>query len=294
MAHLYASNLPPIYRYSVPTRLSEICAWIDARTKSLTWSEKAMLFVSPIAWREEVCVQAAERMIQLHQDYFKVPIEGVIRPFGFMDALELVERAMERSKRKDLIPRFGGGSGEIRVDVLATLESFHKVLVSYMWMHFRRPITYHENEKVEGLKLRVELALDWGLQQLGKRKLQSVSGINSTTNANANISPSVVEHEGNSRLKVEQPPKRVPIHRTNQSESSHSHSPILDSVMDSSTHRFKVEQKPKPKPKISYSSETPRPTRNFSPTPDLTSLLKKYVDSPVLKVGGNSNGIGKR
>jgi hypothetical protein len=56
----------------------------------------------------------------------------------------------------------------ILAEHLDELESLHKVLVLYMWMHFRNSVVYPDREITEQLKLRVEVALDWGLQEVGK------------------------------------------------------------------------------------------------------------------------------
>jgi ATP-dependent RNA helicase SUPV3L1/SUV3 len=52
--------------------------------------------------------------------------------------------------------------------ILEKLEMFHKVLVFYLWMSFRNPVSYNCFNEVSDLKTRVEMALDWTLEGVSK------------------------------------------------------------------------------------------------------------------------------
>jgi ATP-dependent RNA helicase SUPV3L1/SUV3 len=48
--------------------------------------------------------------------------------------------------------------------VLSTLKSFHKTAVMYIWLSYRMPVVYAQQEVVVGVKRRVEGALEWCLE----------------------------------------------------------------------------------------------------------------------------------
>jgi len=56
----------------------------------------------------------------------------------------------------------------IRQELLEQLEALHKILVMYMWSHFKNNVVYPDRDIAESLKSRVEVALDWGLREFGR------------------------------------------------------------------------------------------------------------------------------
>ena len=56
----------------------------------------------------------------------------------------------------------------IRQELLEQLEALHKILVMYMWSHFKNSVVYPDRDIAESLKSRVEVALDWGLREVGR------------------------------------------------------------------------------------------------------------------------------
>lgn len=49
---------------------------------------------------------------------------------------------------------------------LSTLESLHRSLSLYLWLSFRFPLSFCYRFKVEALKKRTELAIEWGLEDM--------------------------------------------------------------------------------------------------------------------------------
>lgn len=48
--------------------------------------------------------------------------------------------------------------------VLSLLESFHKMVVMYIWLSYWMPVVYAQQEEEVGVKKRVEGALEWCLE----------------------------------------------------------------------------------------------------------------------------------
>ncbi|KAF7777881.1 hypothetical protein Agabi119p4_3953 [Agaricus bisporus var. burnettii] len=65
---------------------------------------------------------------------------------------------------------------EITHSTLSVLESFHKILVFYMWMLFRNSVVFSDQETTEELKRRVEVVLDWSLQVIGQSDQDKTDG----------------------------------------------------------------------------------------------------------------------
>ncbi|KXN91935.1 ATP-dependent RNA helicase SUV3, mitochondrial [Leucoagaricus sp. SymC.cos] len=202
MAHIY-TTLPhsPIYQYTHSNTLVEISHWIEEKARDvLTWDEKLLLLVCPAGWRDPMCVQAVEEMVKMQRDEMCVDLKRLISVFGLDKALEKVEGMINRVKEAEAeaeaaVHVEGAREGEsadvttttvaktgppkpshlkrseIRPQQLEQLESFHKILVLYVWMHFRNTIVYPDREPCEQIKNRVEVALDWGLQEIGKGAL---------------------------------------------------------------------------------------------------------------------------
>lgn len=299
MAHVYASILPKAYRYAIPGRVAEICEWIDEKSKGmLTWAEKQMLMSSPVAWRDEMVVRVAEEMVRLQRDEMCVSVEAVVKPFGFMDALMRVEWQMERAKaiaaageaRNARWPK--ARVGEMKIEVLDTLETFHKVLVLYMWMHFRNNVVYPEREAAEDLKHRVEIVLDWGLQQLGKKDVAK-RWQQTWSSAKREVAEGGMEGEAEGRAGHRRHPEASGHH-----PPSFAANPSPTQLPQDGTHISQVPpslrlppisgfpQRPQ-KPKIDYirsPNEGARAARQWDQPPDLSTLLKQYVSSPSLKV----------
>ena len=232
MAHVY-TTLPPssVYKHCYRAQLSEVCTWVETQSQGqFTWEDKLKLMFTPIPWRDEMGLRAAEEMAALQREEMCVLIEkmkavvGNGKKKGLLGALEAMElkisevekmRGRERERegkegemRKDfpqnylspflpLLESRPSPSSEsrpspssenppspspsssldfsaqpstthIRQELLEQLEALHKILVMYMWSHFKNSVVYPDRDIAESLKSRVEVALDWGLREVGR------------------------------------------------------------------------------------------------------------------------------
>ncbi|KAF9442553.1 hypothetical protein P691DRAFT_779350 [Macrolepiota fuliginosa MF-IS2] len=299
MAHIYASSLPSrVYRYVVPSKVADICAWVDEKGKGqLTWAEKQMLVVSPVAWKDEQVLGAAEEMVKMQRDEMCVRVERVVEKLGCLDALMWVERGMEKLERANASAGEKGEGKmvvEVKEGILESLESFHKVLVLYMWMHYRNTVVYPEREEAEKLKLRVEVALEWALRQLGRRDVAREW---------------VEEQRAQSKTSKKRAPvwsdsrKRIDLDVDAEEEFAQEVSLVLGRVNrlsprpnSSPQTRRDAEHASAPtreKQKIGYSTSGGDRAVRWEQPPDLSTLLKRYVDAPSLKVGDGGSRVRK-
>jgi len=157
-AHTYISMLPPIYRYTsiLTSHYLPRCNFIDGRGAGLTIEDRLLFTLVPMAWRDDLALEITGTMLRMHSENMSVDLMQVLAPTTVMETLERVEDKMNSNY----------GKPKATVDELARLESFHKVLVTYVWMTFRQPLVYHQYTEAVGLKNRLEKALDWALQSL--------------------------------------------------------------------------------------------------------------------------------
>ncbi|KAF5386983.1 hypothetical protein D9615_002048 [Tricholomella constricta] len=160
-AHQYISRLPPILRFSEmgEERLREMCDFVDSRGAGLPVADRLTLVQAPIPWRDATCLEIISRFVKMLRDDMNVDLVKTLHETDFMVNLELIENKMN-----------GNARSRTSSEMLASLESFHKALVVYVWMSFRQPVAWNQHTEVAELKDRVEKALEWTLQALTKNQ----------------------------------------------------------------------------------------------------------------------------
>ncbi|KAL9714636.1 RNA helicase [Leucoagaricus gongylophorus] len=394
MAHVYTA-LPPssVYKHCHKARLSEICTWIEAQSKGeFTWQDKLRFMFIPIPWRDRVGVQAAEEMAALQRDKMCVVIENMKTVVGgggkrgLISALEKMEQKIqdiERGRKKEgegeetgvlenislslptLSPLRLGAirplATSIDPELLEQLEALHKILVMYMWSHFKNNVVYPGRDVAENLKNRVEVALDWGLREFGRDGAFMKKGERLTLEGvdgwSTNVEKKRVEQEKKEEQEQEKKKKNIKVKKekrvkkkgkggesekgTDRHYTSEDYEGGFRSFENYNSPRLSssyYENMPiktplelgKMGPPISNVSSTsspfyPPPTagstarssavtsailsmRNggggvnsgnsvssaagWKQAPDLTALLKMYVDNPSLRVDGSGSGRG--
>jgi len=84
-----------------------------------------------------------------------------VRKLSFLEMLERAEEAMHSPDKRTA----DGRRFEVAKQ-LQGLETFHKILVVYIWLSFRNPVSYPSHQEATELKERLERVLHWCLQEL--------------------------------------------------------------------------------------------------------------------------------
>lgn len=153
------------YQISSSNHIQEMSEFIDTRAGDLTLTDKSQLMMSPISWRDTGFVDVVATMYRQHRNEMSVNL----RECGgdIYAQLEDVELQMQKSKQ----PRSGQ-------NILVGLETLHKIVVFYMWMHLRTPVAWPDHELATSLKRRTEAALDWAIQGLStSSRLRATSNL---------------------------------------------------------------------------------------------------------------------
>ena len=155
----YVSRLDWPYRFEIGRAASEMCEFVDTRAGSLTLEDKTLLMVGPVPWRDQMVVEVVAQFYVQYRMQMRVNLIECLRG-TLLGHLEDVEKEMKR------------GPPRSSQQMLNGLESLHKALVLYMWMHMRSPVAWCDHVEVSDLKARTERALDWSLQGISWRRKQ--------------------------------------------------------------------------------------------------------------------------
>ena len=201
-AHAYIGRLPRFVRYTYDAQVDQACECVDLyggggagvegadarETKEgMTVRERLKHLSAPVGWRDEVMIGVMARFLGMYKDRQEVDYWEAIRDLGFMDCLEGVEDAMrgdgrgdvgmppiqERNRKKKKQSEYKKSKTKPTNEVLSTLESFHKTAVMYIWLSYRMPVVYAQQQEVVRVKKRVEGALEWCLEGMTTAKEKS-------------------------------------------------------------------------------------------------------------------------
>jgi ATP-dependent RNA helicase SUPV3L1/SUV3 len=156
-AHSYIGRIPTFMRYA--TRSSQdVFDYVDRYWTNMNVADRLLLLYAPIPWRDQSTTAIIVCFLNMHGTSMSVDFMEGIKDTGYLQTMLQVEADM------------GKKPPHSDIDTLMCLESFHKVIVFYIWMSFRSPVVYSEFLMVADLKLRLEKVLNWSLEGLSKNR----------------------------------------------------------------------------------------------------------------------------
>ena len=156
-AHSYIGRIPTFMRYATRSD-QEVFDYVDRYWTSMNIADRMMLLFAPIPWRDKPTTYIIQQFLNMHSTFMSVDFMRAIKKTGYLETMLKVERDMTKKPPHS------------NIDTLMRLESFHKVIVFYVWMSFRSPVVYAEFLMVADLKLRLEKVLNWSLDGLSKNQ----------------------------------------------------------------------------------------------------------------------------
>ncbi|KAJ7215325.1 hypothetical protein B0H12DRAFT_1213359 [Mycena haematopus] len=160
LADVHAGRKPLYCRTAHPSQLSIVCEYID-QLGQFTLPDKYFIIQAPFPWRDRTALDTITTFISTYYESMHVDIMSAMRQLGYLDMLENAETAMKVPDGRDANGRQFKHSYE-----LPGLETFHKILVAYMWLSFRNPVSYSSQEEAVMLKERLEHVLHWCLEEM--------------------------------------------------------------------------------------------------------------------------------
>ncbi|PPR05155.1 hypothetical protein CVT26_012241 [Gymnopilus dilepis] len=165
LAPKYIGRLPPYMRYETHDQFEYVSTLLDNEWSDMSIEDKVVILHAPIPWSDQKCLQVVKRMLSLHSQEFKVNIRDCIVGTNFMDTLVAIENKMaDEEKRK---AKASKATYVAQPATLMIMESFHKLLVFYLWMSYKNPTVYSD-ATVSLLKERAEKVLNWTLEHMSK------------------------------------------------------------------------------------------------------------------------------
>ncbi|KAE9390652.1 P-loop containing nucleoside triphosphate hydrolase protein [Gymnopus androsaceus JB14] len=160
-AHVYVAKTKPHFRFS-SQNVNKAAKFIDQWSHALSLDDRLTFLLSPIAWREPLALEVVAKILDAFTRDLSVPLEPLFDGTDFVKTLSEVEEQMAT------LPKPKSDS-----NTLSSLELFHKLLGLYSWLSMRLPVAFHEPEKTDELKPRVERALHWALEGVTKNSKKS-------------------------------------------------------------------------------------------------------------------------
>jgi len=156
-AHSSIGRIPTFMRYSIRSD-NDAFDYVDRYWTTMNIADRLMLLFAPIPWRDFVTTGTIKRFLDMHSSSMSVDFMEGIKDTSYLQTMLKIENVIgKKPPRSD-------------IDTLMRLESFHKVIVFYVWMSFRNPVVYSELPLVSDLKLRLEKVLNWSLDGLSKNQ----------------------------------------------------------------------------------------------------------------------------
>ncbi|THH21460.1 hypothetical protein EW146_g103 [Bondarzewia mesenterica] len=156
----YLATLPPpLGMMRSDTNRTRLIRFVDTHTSDLMVLDRAMFGHMPFPIQDAVCTEAAEQMILLYREQGRVDLRRVLERTNMLDILNDVLVAME-----------SGSKTEMSTTALQALESLHKVLVAYSWLHYHRHVAFFALDQATVLRQKTERAMDYCLQSRAAKK----------------------------------------------------------------------------------------------------------------------------
>jgi ATP-dependent RNA helicase SUPV3L1/SUV3 len=160
LASMHAGLCPPYCRPNIPDQLSTVCDYMD-QLGHFTLPDKIFIMQAPFPWRDRTALETINTFIGTYYQSMNVDLVPILERLGYMEMLENAEAAMKSPEGRGTTGRRFKPSNE-----LPGLETFHKILVAYMWLSFRNPVSYSAQDQTMELKERLEHTLHWCLQEM--------------------------------------------------------------------------------------------------------------------------------
>ena len=157
-AHNCIGRIPTFMRYATRSNI-EVFDYVDRYWADMNISDRVLLLFAPVPWRDKVTTDIIIRYLNMHRSSMTVDFTEGIKDTGYLNTMLKIEKDMNDEKPP-----------HSTIDTMLRLESFHKVIVFYVWMTFRSPVVYSEFLMVADLKQRLEKVLNWSLEGLSKNQ----------------------------------------------------------------------------------------------------------------------------
>lgn len=177
-ALIYASVVPTCFEMMDSNdKSTSMVEFVDSIAKDLPVAERHMLSLCPFPFQDAVTRDIMGNLFTTYRDQAKVDLRRLLEtdPHAqrILGLLNQVLEAMEdpEGKLKEEISMKTGWEQH-----LIELESLHKVLVAYSWLHMHRSLAFFSNTQAVQLRDATEKAMDFCLRAKNMKRASSGKG----------------------------------------------------------------------------------------------------------------------
>jgi ATP-dependent RNA helicase SUPV3L1/SUV3 len=173
-----AGRLGP--NYSLP---SDGNSWrgmdvIDTLGRDLRLAEKMQFAACPTSWRSDLEVEVFETYLRQFASGEAVDLQEALTESHLLSTLETVTQARIEHRDTSSAGKILGSALGYKLqnsETLATMETLHKVLISYIWLAFRMPVSFHQQPEAIRLKEETEAGIEFILEGIGSSRVRRTS-----------------------------------------------------------------------------------------------------------------------
>ncbi|KAG8885981.1 RNA helicase [Tulasnella sp. 331] len=185
---------------------------VESYFGDLSASDCMTLIYCPLNLRDPDSLVTARNLARAFADKAHVSLADLLVDTPFLRALRLVQKLKKKSQKSGgwteaQRQKITGELAEKKHAALRSLESLHRAVTSYLWMSYRAPPSFPEQQASMDLKLEVEEAIEFYLtlvvtsggqidrkpHKKGPRSLQYASGVDMPEAVDLLETPSAVE-----------------------------------------------------------------------------------------------------
>ncbi|KAI0062152.1 P-loop containing nucleoside triphosphate hydrolase protein [Artomyces pyxidatus] len=159
-ALIYTSTLPPNLAIMDPSRKEDqIAAFVDSHSGGLLTEDRITVMQVPFPYSDVECVAVVGSMLERYRDQCVVDLPEVLAESDLLDTLEGVLASREEHVEV-----------EAPAESLRKLETLHKALVAYAWLHMHLSVSFPSYNQCTALMRSTERALDYCLQSMARQE----------------------------------------------------------------------------------------------------------------------------
>lgn len=124
---------------------------LDRLAPELTLGDRHLMKFAPIGWRDVNILEWIRPMLGMFAQDMLVDYRRLFRITGMQNIIDEAKELME------------SGATYLPPGLLVNLESVHKMIILYIWLSYRNPVTFSQREEITVVKDEVEKYLEWAL-----------------------------------------------------------------------------------------------------------------------------------
>ena len=164
-------------------KLLDAAAIVDDACPNLSIGTRATLTQTPVPWKIPEAIPMFKDMLVPFAAGMKVDAEAVFEKAGIMLVLEDVSEARQEYLAEQQTPTLETGDMKNERPTLSVreastrleaLELLHKMACVYLWLSYRYPIAFYQQDRTKEIKLASELGIQFCLEMIQSERAKAL------------------------------------------------------------------------------------------------------------------------